>query len=306
MNKKQFILNILVIPFVLSSFILFISCGSNATKTQTDNTASPSKTKIDKEQGQPYYFWKVEKQGKTSYWLGTVHIGISLFDLPCSYTIIDKLKNSDLCFTENAHNNNINDQDLESLFFTSNNEDFNQLDSDSQLFIARNNISKKLNHFGYVSLVNLMCIKEALGPLAIHKTMDKQVEEMAHSQGIPIKALDTLDTMTSATDSFTKEDTIKKIRGYSQCIATKEDRINKYKTGKIPLDEKISTQFAEQTLKDRNEKWMTKFLSAYNNYNNIFVAVGLGHFIWPFNLIDMLKKEGFTVEQMSCSNNYRL
>ena len=50
--------------------------------------------------GNKPYFWEAEKDGKTSYFLGTFHHGISLDELLCSDTILERLKNSDLVLTE--------------------------------------------------------------------------------------------------------------------------------------------------------------------------------------------------------------
>ena len=66
------------------------------------------------------------------------------------------------------------------------------------------------------------------------------------------------------------------------------------------MNDGLGTEFSKSALRDRNEKWVAKFQSMYNDYDNIFIAVGVGHFIGPFSLIDMLKEEGFSVEQMSC------
>ncbi len=302
MQEKQFILNILATSFVSLFLILFVSCGPNTSKTQADDTKQPNETNV--EQGQPYYFWKVEKQGKVSYWLGTIHVGVSLLDLPCSYTVIDKLDNSDLCFTETILSEKT-EQPYEGKF-SPNNENFNQLNSNSQLFLTTKGLPENLSFLVYITVLEVMCIKETLGSAALHTMMDKQVEVAAQSKGIPVKALDTPNAIKPLIDSTTKEDVVESIQNYPQCLANIENSLNKYKQGKWLFSEDMEGEFYEHALKDRNEKWMAKFLSAYNNYNNIFVAVGVAHFIGPFNLIDMLKEAGFSVEQMSCSNAYWL
>ena len=46
------------------------------------------------------HFWSAEKNGKTVYLLGTIHMGVSLKDLTCSDKIFESLKTSDLVFLE--------------------------------------------------------------------------------------------------------------------------------------------------------------------------------------------------------------
>ncbi len=45
-------------------------------------------------------FWKAEKEGKHLYMLGTIHQGVSLSELSCAEKIEDKLKQSEIAFTE--------------------------------------------------------------------------------------------------------------------------------------------------------------------------------------------------------------
>ncbi len=45
-------------------------------------------------------FWKAEKEGKHFYMLGTIHQGVSLSELSCAEKIEDKLKQSEIVFTE--------------------------------------------------------------------------------------------------------------------------------------------------------------------------------------------------------------
>ena len=64
---------------------------------------------------------------------------------------------------------------------------------------------------------------------------------------------------------------------------------------------KIKSVVDTYALKHRNEKWKPKILKAFNNYNNIFVAAGLFHFIYNDNLLDMLKKEGFFIKRFKAN-----
>ena len=61
----------------------------------------------------------------------------------------------------------------------------------------------------------------------------------------------------------------------------------------------VSNIVSEKLLKERNEKWLPKILSAHNSYNNIFVATGAGHFIGEYDVLNLLKKEGFVIKRFS-------
>ena len=71
--------------FLVFSFSFF--CSAQAVESKT---SSP-------------FVWLVKKGGKTSYFLGTVHVGVSLEEIPCSNTILKKIQNSDLLFAEKAN-----------------------------------------------------------------------------------------------------------------------------------------------------------------------------------------------------------
>lgn len=61
--------------------------------------------------------------------------------------------------------------------------------------------------------------------------------------------------------------------------------------------ERKKWHYEQIMLKNRNEIWLPKIKKAYQEYGTAFVVGGLGHFIDAHNLIDMLKKDGFSVKR---------
>ena len=60
----------------------------------------------DRETASPFA-WSVKRDGKIHYFLGTVHVGISLErDVPCSDKILEQITNSDLVFLETRQKSN--------------------------------------------------------------------------------------------------------------------------------------------------------------------------------------------------------
>ena len=52
--------------------------------------------------------------------------------------------------------------------------------------------------------------------------------------------------------------------------------------------------------KNRNQLCLKKFVEVQGKYDSIFLVAGIGHFVGPHNMLDMLKEKGFSVERMMC------
>lgn len=266
--------------------------------------------------GKPF-FWKVEKDGKTSYFLGTNHYGISLKELPCSGTILKKLKSSDLVLTELGEGIQDTRQLKEwkqTFTISPNNEDFNRLSPESQKFLEQKGISKELTYFNLGYELHFLCLKKAIGEKTALTSMDAQVEFVATRSNIPLQALDTLELRKPVIKHITtKEDIEKQIKFFPLCLKYIRYDIATYKSGEEPsapkglnkwLHNRYSTgEFDQWALKHRNEKWATQFKKAHQNHDRIFMAAGLYHFTRAFNLIDMLRRDGFDIERVSCQDS---
>lgn len=254
------------------------------------------------------FFWKAEKEGKTSYFLGTYHWGISLDELLCSEVILSKLKSSDLVLTELGPPLDTVEQEQwnETLYFAPDERDFKQLSLESQKFLEQKGVNKNLS-FNALSFVLLrLCLIEAVGEKKAKVSMDRQVEDIAVQFDIPLQALDNLELRKLTLNLDTKEDIEGQIDTFHQCS---ESIIGDFYKKGLPTQGLGSwinnhysrTERSKWSLKNRNEKWFTQFKSAHKKHNQIFVAAGTNHFTDAFNLIDMLKREGFDTERVSCS-----
>ncbi|MCZ0932895.1 MAG: TraB/GumN family protein [Oligoflexia bacterium] len=68
------------------------------------------------------FIWTAEKEGKTSYILGTAHTGISLKEIPCSDAVSKKIQNSDLLLLETKTKNDfekLSEEEKQKLFIGS-------------------------------------------------------------------------------------------------------------------------------------------------------------------------------------------
>ena len=264
--------------------------------------------------GNKPYFWEAKKDGKTSYFLGTFHYGISLDELLCSDTILEKLKTSDLVLTElGGLSSDTQEQELwdETLYYSPNEMDFKQLSLESQKFLEQNGISKKLSFHALGYVVARLCIKEVVGAEKAKVSLDGQVESIATQLNIPLQALDNLELRKPTKNLTTKERIEEMIDSFDLCSDIIRIFITSYKKGiPVPYEDKglakwIENRYSkdegdELALKNRNEKWFIQFKSIHKKYDHIFIAAGFSHFTDAFNLLDMLRRDGFDTERVSC------
>lgn len=246
------------------------------------------------------YFWKAKKEGKVSYLLGTWHYGISLEELPCSDIILEKLKGSDLVLTELGSGGS----NMAALHYSPNGSDFRHLSPRSQQFLRQKGVvGSQWSYYALSHILAQLCLKEAFGEQALHISMDQQIESLAESLNIPLQALDTLNLRHIMTENVdTKESIESRIESFHQCPKGMWEAASLYKRAdlEVDLNEDRDDKINQWIFKNRNESWLAQFLSAYHHYESVFIAAGAGHFIYDFNLLDMLRQEGFHIERLSC------
>ena len=296
-----------IILFVISFFFV-ISCGKS-------NEPGP-------------YFWRVQKAGKTSYFLGTFHIANTLEHLQCSDKIRNHLESSDLLFTEvdihseeqKEFNKEIEEKNKK-LIQSEDGREFKSLNKDSQIFFRSRAVPENLTYIGYAGIVSALCqnqakVKSGAGAVSL----DAQFSAISQANNIPVKYLDegmdvkavaeslsisTSDDLSGVNAAFV--DTT--VAGFESCIAQYEKMIISYRGGALNvnlLNAGFDSEQKKVLLKDRNEEWVAKFKKAHrdSDYDQIFLAGGTAHFIADFNVIDMLKKDGFSISRMNADCDY--
>ncbi len=268
---------------VFCFFTIFFAYSADTTEDITKDIRKP-------------YFWQVEKGGKVSYLLGTIHIVVPLDELSCSDVIQEKLKNSDLLFVESIKQKSEIHFDL----FSLNREDFNQLSRSNQAFLIEKGLPSTLSCFASNILLVGLCVKEIFGESSLEIKMDEEVRSIAKNYEILMKPLDE-DIESQVKTVFTCETLEKSIENYPMCLETTRDLFDAYRTSSLTSEQiSVDNNTSNVFLKERNKQWFLKFESAHGKYNHIFVATGVSHFIGAFNFIDILKENGFSVERVSC------
>lgn len=310
------------------------------------------------------FVWIVEKDGKTSYLLGTVYVGVSLKDMPCSSQILHQIQNSDLLFIEQKALDDferLSEEEQRKLFIGSREEQkeiFSKLSLESQEsirerkkvmdnvlrssvlvhfqneseeallelspesreFLTKYGANPKGNHADFVHFIRFIVYYAAYFSLP---SLDREFVKIALSGSLEIKALNDNEKIKKDVQSQSSSDKApfpidylfveERIAGIgdildqmigvflqsaqvykSYDIQYVKERMNMLKVGSGNINNEVF-------LKNRNELWFKEFMEAHEEYNSIFLAAGLAHLIGSHNLLDMLEKEGFSVERMTCS-----
>ena len=309
------------------------------------------------------FVWIVEKEGKVSYILGTIHVGVSLEEMPCSSKILSQIQNSDLLFLEYTFVDNterLSKEEVRTIFIGSKEEQeeilsrmspefqenirerkialdnvlrsryrfhvqsdvtegaFSELSSESQEFLIKYGVDPEGSHADFFHFIRFIVYNEAYSSFS---SLDDQIEEIAFSQSVTIKTLDdnkqvNEDIHSQApsgkplelVDYTTIEQLIERIAISVYLRGRRMLRfVQVYKSYDIDRfkdafrEESDESAIEEVLLRNRNELWLQKFMKAQAEYENIFLAAGVRHFIGSYNLLDMLEDNGFSIERMTCS-----
>ena len=269
------------------------------------------------------YFWKVEKDGKTSHILGTMHIAIPIAELPCSQEIQVQLEKSDLVFLEvDPHSEDFIkvEKQQEQWASSPDGREFQGLNEESQAFLRSRGISETLNLYGYNAKLVQLCHGLEGG-----KDIDSQVNSIADSREVPIQGLEDyypaghsiveasrkgaelysrLSDAQSAEEIRRLDHSIRMFPGICPPRSVVH-MIKDYKSGSILKGAmEVVSRFSQQILQDLQRKkiqWIERFERAYQNHERIFVAANLFHFLGPVGFINMLMERGYKVESVVCT-----
>lgn len=223
----------------------------------------------------------------------------------------------------------------ETQFVDKKKEPFEDLNPQTRKFLINKGMSAHKNYIDYLHSILLEILYTFFDLNAVHKIqLDAEIAEMAFSKNIPIEPLDNESTMIEEGTKITKESKVLEIflpNAYKEEREIDSNDINTLVTTLFEIKEALKEMIpvfratylsgnkesalqyindlskngkaVEFFLKNRNELWFQKLKESFerSEYENIFLSGGIAHLIGPFNLLDMLEEEGFTVKQLSCS-----
>ena len=196
---------------------------------------------------------------------------------------------------------------------------FSELSPKSQEFLMKYGVDPEGNHADFFHFIRFIAYYWAYFSLP---SLDEQIEEIAFSQSMTIKALDDNKQINEdiSSQAFSNKP-IKPVnyKSIEQLIDEMDILVNRrrrstqrfaqiYKSYDRDLLEELLGEekednediHAEVFSRSRNELWLQKFMEAHARYENIFLVAGLHHFIGIYNLLDMLIEEGFSIKRMTC------
>ena len=196
---------------------------------------------------------------------------------------------------------------------------FSELSPKSQEFLMKHGVDPEGSHADFFHFIRFIAYYQAYFSLT---SLDEQIEEIAFSQSITIKALDNnkqINEDISSQASSNKPLKPVNYKSIEQLIDEMDILVNRrrrsmqrfaqlYKSYDRDLfeeflgEEKEGNENIHEEVfsRSRNELWLQKFMEAHARYENIFLAAGLHHFIGIYNLLGMLIEEGFSIKRMTC------
>jgi len=138
--------------------------------------------------------------------------------------------------------------------------------------------------------------------------IEEELMKIAKEDKKEIKGLETMQFQASVFDSIPYEwqakELLKNIDSFSVYKSEFEQMLDLYKKQEldsmrnmITKSEFGSEKYEDLLLNDRNKNWVKQLKEIMKN-ESVFVAVGAGHLVGDFGLINLLKKEGYKVEPL--------
>lgn len=246
------------------------------------------------------FFYMVSIEGKTSFVLGTQHIGIDLNELP--HGIIRKLALSRLLMTEIVYTPIELDRWFSDYVTAILNETkkYKQtgepLSSEEKSLLIKN--WKVPQQLVDIARSTSCGIYGALAFPTPHQ-MDFQIQRLAYGHGLKMRSLDTYEGRTAADEADSKAGESCDIRedikhvSRQQILKSLLDMNNTYRAG-----DESSFKDHSPGIRIRNLSWMDTLMSELA-VGSVFVEVGVDHLFGPFGILALLQAKGAIIKRLA-------
>lgn len=291
-------------------FFYFLSCSSSTESKKIDNDED---TDIIVENGNSL-LWKIEgNNAKPSYLYGTMHI-IDAEYYHFTESMTEKIESSDAIIMEvGGMPNPLETYDLMQLDSGDITNQFSKedmativeffdkkLDTDPEKFYQ---IYGQMKPFFLMQAITQNYFSDET------ESYDLDIMAIAGSNEIPLIGLETLEQQLGFFDVIPNEGisqmVIESILNYDKEKKQTEKMMKIYSEQKvdklIPMMKKQSPEFMEYGdlfLYDRNKAWIPKIIANISD-KKCFIAVGAAHLFGDDGVIDLLRKEGYTLTAIS-------
>jgi hypothetical protein len=300
---------------IFTSIILLLVSSCKSTKQTTSNQTKPD-VLLDKPlTNNNSLLWQVSGNGlnKPSYLFGTIHI-ISQDDYFLGKNVVRKIQKSDELIME------IDLDKMDVLFLAKlsvlpDGKSIKDFMHDSDYTILQSFMEDSIgikkftfeNAYGKLKpffLEQLIFIKY-LGQET--ESYEQNFKKLAEDKNIPMSGLETYEEQLKFIDDIPLEDQltsiVSTIKNYSAETQKLSQLVKDYKAQNLTALTASFEADEDQTLKTklvdkRNSNWIPKLKSIMQD-KSCFVAVGAGHLGGENGLINLLKKQGYSVEPIS-------
>lgn len=159
--------------------------------------------------------------------------------------------------------------------------------------------------FAYMQLAGLMVVEAGFDPLG---GIDMAIRDEALARGIPVKGFETFESqfqvlaeMDQSVQIAVLEQTIAE---YDEALSELEVQLQSWISGDLSdldvLNAEIAGEmpaFYQALFADRNRRFVEGVARIMEGEGTALVAVGLGHYTGPEDIIELLEEAGFAVER---------
>jgi uncharacterized protein YbaP (TraB family) len=299
--------------FFAGFILLFISCTTTKKTVQSNKEIS---FLLDKPlQTNNSLFWQISGNGltKPSFLFGTIHI-ISQEDYFLGKNVLKKLQHSEELIEE-IDLNNMNIDELTKLSVLENGKFIKEYMNDTDYNILKTFMEDSIG-------IKKFTFENAYGrfkPFYIEQLIyinyigqnkesyEENFKKIAEDKNIPVSGLESFEEQLRFLEDIPVEDQmksmVKTIKNYTGETQRLTQLINDYKVQNLNAltasFEEDEDQITKVKLVDkRNSKWIPKLKTSIQN-KSCFIAVGAGHLGGENGLINLLRKQGYTVDPIS-------
>lgn len=259
--------------------------------------------------------WKAEKNGRVGYFLGTMHAGVAKNALPNE--VFEIIQNTPYFYIE-ADTDQVTQELIQNRGFLDENQSLDEL-------LSPEAWTKLVEILGAMMPVeNLQRMKPwyatmILGSIAIQQTygelppkIDTELRDYARSLGHEIGYLETASFQLSSLEATNPSNELDlSLRSSENFLQTTSEQLKSleacYQQANIECllskifqsaDSKTNAQWKYDIMfRSRNRNWILPIKRALEKGPSFF-AVGAGHLIGEENVLELLEKEGFTIERI--------
>ena len=260
------------------------------------------------------FLWKAEKEGKTAYLLGTMHIGFGVADLP--EELFPFVDSSSRLFIE-ADLSSIDQSAMEQRMYYQGGESLDQFLSPAawetlvkEIAVVPADTLKKMTP-GAIS--QGIVLPWAVSQLQLTGRMDFELVEYANSRSLSMGYLEDAEVQLGLFDLFTPELLEEELNSGIPLLEEATTRLRNlydcYRASDLGCIENITQEAFDESeslaisTKERNQSWIPVIESALATEEQIFVAAGVAHFVLEGSVLEFLKRQGYTVEAVEVVKN---